>query len=110
MTDGDLIDALAERLAPKVAEILRREQRAPELVSQTDSPLGPRRHCAAVRRRMGAGEGGASKVGRRYLLTREALAEELHRLGQSEPQPRPEPDADEQLAQELGFTLSRKSA
>lgn len=59
------------------------------LVSQATSPLGSRKHCAAVRRRIAehaAGEraiSGASIVGRRCLLTQEALAEEMgHERGQ----------------------------
>ncbi len=50
---------------------------AAELLAQKGSPLGARRHIRAVRRRVAAGEAGASIVGRRYLLTREALNEEL---------------------------------
>ena len=44
------------------------------MVSQTSSPLGSRRHCNAVKRRMAAGLPGAAKVGRRYLLSQDALA------------------------------------
>lgn len=45
--------------------------------SQTGSPLGNRRHVAAVRRRVGSGIEGASIIGRRYLLSPGALDEEL---------------------------------
>lgn len=48
-----------------------------ELVDQTASPLGCRRHCAAVRRRIKQGLPGATKVGRVHSLTRAALNEEL---------------------------------
>ena len=44
---------------------------------QTGSPLGPRRHCSAVDRRIATGDPGAARVGRRALLSPEALAEEL---------------------------------
>ncbi len=50
-----------------------------EWVAQAESALGPRRHIAAVRRRMQAGLDGAGQVGRRYLLSHPALAEELGR-------------------------------
>jgi len=50
------------------------------MVSQTGSPLGPRRHAEAVKRRIATGAPGAAKVGRRYLLTQDALAEELSGL------------------------------
>lgn len=50
-----------------------------EWVSQSESPLGPRRHIAAVRRRLSAGNDGAGQSGRKYLLSPEAIAEELGR-------------------------------
>lgn len=50
-----------------------------EWVCQSESPLGPRRHIAAVRRRLRAGTEGAGQAGRKYLLSPEALAEELGR-------------------------------
>jgi hypothetical protein len=47
-------------------------------IDQASSPLGPRRHCAAVRRRIGQGMDGAAIVGgRRHLLSGEALADEM---------------------------------
>lgn len=49
-------------------------------IDQRSSPLGPKRHCGAVRRRLAAAQGGAAHVGRRHLLSAEALAEELARL------------------------------
>jgi hypothetical protein len=51
-----------------------------ELVPEQTSPLGSRRHCAAVKRRMSAGEHGACIVGNVFLLSRAALAEELATL------------------------------
>ncbi len=51
-----------------------------DLVPEQTSPLGAPRHCAAVKRRMSAGEHGACIVGNVFLLTREALAEELATL------------------------------
>lgn len=50
---------------------------AVEWVGQKGSPLGARRHIAAVRRRVAAGEPGAAVVGRSYRLTRDALNAEL---------------------------------
>ena len=46
-------------------------------ISQRGSPLGPVRHCAAVRRRIDADEGGAALVGRTCLLSPDALQAEL---------------------------------
>lgn len=74
--DG-ILDELAERLAARVAERLRASE--PNMVGQSGSPLGARRHCAAVKRRLARGEPGAAILGRRHLLTAEALGEELRR-------------------------------
>lgn len=46
-------------------------------IGQRESPLGNRRHCAAVGARLAAGKPGAAIVGRRHLLSAEALEEEL---------------------------------
>lgn len=46
--------------------------------------LGPRRHCAAVRRRMTEGKPGAARIGRRYLLSPAAYAEERGYIGQAQ--------------------------
>jgi hypothetical protein len=73
-----LLDELADRLYERLET--RRRAGARDMVDQDDSPLGPRRHCRAVARRLASGEPGALKLGRRQLLTRQALAEELERL------------------------------
>jgi hypothetical protein len=70
--DDDLIDLIAQR----VEQRLTRSNRA---TSQHGSPLGARKHRAVVRRRVERNEGGAHIVGRRYLLTPDALQEELAR-------------------------------
>lgn len=46
-----------------------------------DTVLTPRMHCAAARRRIEQNLPGAKKVGDRYMLTTDAIAEELDRLG-----------------------------
>lgn len=47
-----------------------------------DKVLSPRLHCAAARRRIAEGKTDAKKVGKnRYLLTTDAIADELDRLG-----------------------------
>ncbi len=63
----------AERIASEQAD-----HRA-EWVDQHGSQLGRRRHCARVRARVAAAEGGASIQGRRFLLSQEAYAQELER-------------------------------
>lgn len=80
MADPRVLDALLDELADAVARRVLDGLRAgadPQWVDQHRSALGPRRHAAAVRRRVGAGEAGAAIVGRRLLLTPAALAEEL---------------------------------
>ncbi len=72
-----LLDRLADLLAVRVADRLASTARG--MVSQHGSPLGARRHRAAVRRRMERGEPGAAVVGRRHLLSHDALGEELSR-------------------------------
>lgn len=69
-------------LAREIAREVVRELRAGELdmIDQSASPLGRRRHLAAVRARVSAGAPGAAIVGRRYLLSREAVAQELEKV------------------------------
>jgi hypothetical protein len=95
-----LIDELADRVAERVVERLRGGA-LPGWVDQTESPLGPKRHAALVRR----GGPGVAKVGRRFLATREAIAAELGRLTSS-PRARSKPrvlGVREELEQELGY-------
>ncbi|MEY4550200.1 MAG: hypothetical protein RL685_6395 [Pseudomonadota bacterium] len=72
-----LLDDLAERVAARLEARLRGSPAG--MLDQAASPLGQRRHCAAVRRRISHGESGAAVVGRRHLLSPEALSEELTR-------------------------------
>jgi hypothetical protein len=69
-----VVDLLAARLIERMRDGVPRDT-----VSQADSPLGRRRHIAAVRRRIECGAPGAYRTGRRYLLSRSALEEELQR-------------------------------
>jgi len=48
-----------------------------ELIDQHASPLGPRRHCTAVKRRVAKGQPGASIVGRKHYLSPDAIQQEL---------------------------------
>jgi hypothetical protein len=88
--DG-LVDVLAEAVADRVVRKLMAGQS--DHVNQAASPLGPRKHCAAVRRRLEAGEDGAAVVGRLHLLSRAALADELARAAPKRtPTREPRPD------------------
>jgi hypothetical protein len=70
------LETLAALIAAKVVAELRAGD-APGMVDQVASPLGRRRHIAAVRRLVATGQPGAAQVGRRYLLSRERLDAEL---------------------------------
>jgi hypothetical protein len=67
------------RAAADVCAEIAAEDRAErrDWTDQTTSPLGRRRHVNAVRRRVAAGDAGAAVVGRRHLLSGDALAAEL---------------------------------
>jgi hypothetical protein len=69
-----LLDALADRIVDRWLASTRTR-----MVAQTGSPLGPRKHIAAVKRRLRNGEGGAvhMEAQKRFLLTHDALQEEL---------------------------------
>jgi hypothetical protein len=75
----------------------------PDMVSQVTSPLGRRRHCAAVQRRVAAGIPGAAIVGRKHLLSREALNDELSKqvIANSRARATETPSITEQLAKEV---------
>lgn len=78
----EALAAVLEAAAAKAREIATdcHANRA-DWIDQHSSPLGPRRHCAAVRKRVQSGDEGAAIVGRRLLLSHEALAAELARIG-----------------------------
>ncbi len=72
-----LLQEFARMVAREIVALQREEP--PEMIDQHASPLGPRRHCAAVKRRLAKGLPDASIVGRKHLLTPEALQQELGR-------------------------------
>ena len=76
--------AKALRAAADVLEAAEREAGSERLewVDQGSSPLGRRRHCAAVRRLVATGSPGAAVIGRRYLLSPNAVDAELARASQ----------------------------
>ncbi len=74
----ELVQEFARIVAREIAAIQRDGQA--EMIDQTTSPLGARRHCSAVRRRLACGKPGAAIVGRKHLLSSTALDEELQGL------------------------------
>jgi hypothetical protein len=108
------LDGLLETLATLVAREVVRELRSgpSDLVSQASSPLGKRRHCAAVRARLARGDSSACVVGRTHYLTPQALRDELAGCKAPKrttvPLRQGPPDELAALRQELG--LERRSA
>lgn len=100
-----ILDGLVDLIAAKVVEKLGGD--GGQWVDQSASPLGPRRHRKAVCERLASGRPGASKVGRKHLLSREALAEELAITGRKKSTPKQGDDLEERLRQELGLGGSR---
>jgi hypothetical protein len=86
MTDiVEAFEAFADMVAEKVEARLQQAQG--KMIPQGQSDLGPRKHREAVKRRLANREGGAgiTKNGRQFLLTREALQEELARGAERPP-------------------------
>jgi hypothetical protein len=96
-----LLDEIAQRVAVAVVERLRSGE--PGMVDQAASPLGRRRHCSAVRQRLARGQPGAAVVGRRHLLSPEAIREELGQATKQRlsPPQRVSPSVRDELAREL---------
>lgn len=89
---GGAFEAMLEGLLRKVVreEMAAAAHPSDDWRDQRRSPvLGPRRHCAAVRRRLAADpqDPMAKIVGDRFLLTTDAIAEELERAGRKPPPP-----------------------
>lgn len=88
-TDSLVEFARQEAAYRKLQRVMAAELRGADVrwIEQAFSPLGPRKHIAAVRRRLAEAETagrpgtelGAAVMGRRYLLTPESMAEELAR-------------------------------
>ncbi len=96
-----LDDDDVQRIARAVVAALRSGD---NMVSQAASPLGRKRHAAAVRRRIATGLPGASHVGRNFFLSREALDEELAAQSKRPRTPKPAPvDEVAALAQRFGL-------
>ncbi|HEY4103624.1 MAG TPA: hypothetical protein VGM44_07020 [Polyangiaceae bacterium] len=91
-----LIDALADRIVEKQRERDRLDHAGK--VDQGTSPLGPRRHCAVVRKLVALGTPGAAIVGRRHLLSRELLERELSAVSKKR-KPAPSPRVDDEDAE-----------
>ncbi len=80
MNIADAIDVLLDELARRITTLMRSEDER-RWISQKGSPLGRNRHCACVRERITLGLPGASVIGKQYLLTPDALREEMRGYG-----------------------------
>jgi hypothetical protein len=87
------VDGILKAFANELAAALAKELRASndEWVSQVNSPLGPRVHCSMVRRRVARGLPDAVIDGKRFLMTREALVDEMRSRGMKRPLAKAEP-------------------
>lgn len=95
------------RAAADEAERIANEHRAErrDWTDQSASALGRRRHVAAVRRRCAVSDPGAAMLGRRALLSADALAAELAAFSRGPRKAKAEPDASspEALRRQLGL-------
>jgi cell division septation protein DedD len=101
------MSALVERIAQSVAQRVVDHLRAtdfPGYVDQSTSPLGRRRHIAAVR----ASRLPGIRVGRRYLARREDVDAYVASSPAAE-QPARDRHSIDELAQELGLTRRRNA-
>lgn len=92
---------LARLVAHEVVAELRAGD-VPDVLDQSQSGLGRRRHIAFARRLIAAGDGRAAHLGRRYLLTREAIEQAREHYTRRAKRPRAQDD-DAALARELGL-------
>ena len=113
MTDKTLEEQVGPVLGPLVQAlgdyILRRMERGAndDWVNQHGSPLGPRRHCAIVRKLQEQGDERAVKRGDMYLLRRDAFTEAMAERGKAPlvkkaSPPDPEQAAVERIQKRLG--------
>jgi hypothetical protein len=88
LTLGDLAAALRSAADALDERARLAETERSEWVEQSASPLGRKRHCAAVRRRIEQGRDGAAIVGRRHLLSPGALREVMGEHGRRVDEPK----------------------
>lgn len=101
-------EAKATELERQASEL---ESRGADMVDHRNSQLGARRQCEIVRRRIERGQGGAAIVGRRHLLSREAITEELEKLSEKKRNRVTQPKATDQLVDlRARYGLEKKSA
>lgn len=74
------LETLVRLIARAVVAELKTADSHADMVDQTRSPLSSKKHCAMVRARLARNAGGAAIAGRKHLITRAALQEELDAL------------------------------
>ena len=99
LTRGELRELVREA----VREALQKPRDSEWLFADDQSVLGKIQFGEAAQRRIHAGLRDAGKIGRRWTMTRAALADELAKLGRTAALPKQaEPSATEALRAELG--------
>ena len=76
MLSQELLDQIADAIAQRVVDKLRAGDFG-TMLDQTASPLGPRRHAKLARELIAHGDSRACRVGRRWLVERAAIEENL---------------------------------
>ena len=105
--------AFARELAPLVAREVVAQLRSGnvDMIDPVSSPLGRKRHCAAVRRLVASGTPGAAIVGRRHLLSADALQAELATLSKKPQRVRSKAPAPDEFAElRSRFDLRKRGA
>lgn len=92
---GPALGPVIRALGDYILQRMQRQGESDAWVSQRGSPIGPRRHCAVVRRLRAAADPRALIDGERFLLRRDALEEARQNLGTPAPAKLSEPDPDQ---------------
>lgn len=106
------LEGLVRVLVPMLAPALARELatcNAPGFVDQSASPLGRRRHIALARTLIAASSADAMRVGRRYLVRREAIEAHAAELSRRAPKSKLAP-VDELANLRAKYSLKRRAS
>jgi hypothetical protein len=98
------LELIARAIAPAIARAVVDELRASddEWLDQKSSPLGARRHCAAIR----SGELPGRRIGRRYLAKRDDVEAYVKQQAKKPRKAKADDDADlDELAREIGLRV-----
>lgn len=104
---GPALGPVIRALGDYILQRMQRQGESDAWVSQRGSPIGPRRHCAVVRRLRAAGDARALIDGERFLLRRDALEEAQQNLGTPPPAKAKAHDPDQEIIERINARLGR---